>query len=242
MRIVSTLAFAALMVGANVSFATPLALWASGGWTQFADDDGTLGPGGGGQAFDAEYLYYKLDGNVLSLGLQTGFDIVDGHIVYDNQSFYAGDLALSFNNHVILGNSSTYEYAVDFGLLTKNINQVKVDAGSGTGIDPAGFYSVSAWNNQISFGQSSPFAMDAGSLITGLLTNAAGQVGSSYYRTVSFDISSLGLGSNFSFDAHWTMSCGNDVIDGRVPEPNSALLFGALLIGLVKVVSKKRKV
>lgn len=242
MRIV--LVFAALMATANTGFATPLALWASGGWIQFADDDGTLGPGGGGQTFDAEYLYYKLNGNILSLGLQTGFDVVDGHVNYQGESYYSGDLALSFDGNVILGNSSTYEYAVDFGLLTRDILQNNVDAGSGTGIDPAGLYSVSLWNNQMSFSQSSPFAMDAGSLITSLLSNTAGQVGSSYYRAVSFDLTSLGLGTDFSFDVHWTMSCGNDVIDGHVPvpEPNSALLLGALLIGLVKVVGRKRKV
>jgi len=53
--------------------------WSNNGYIQFANDDGHVGPGSGGQAFDAEYLYYKLNGNTLYLGLQTGFNIVDGN-------------------------------------------------------------------------------------------------------------------------------------------------------------------
>ena len=53
-------------------------------------------PGWGGQSFDAEYIFYRLDGNTLSVGLQTGFDILDGHVNYSGRDYYAGDLALSF--------------------------------------------------------------------------------------------------------------------------------------------------
>jgi hypothetical protein len=38
---------------------------------------------------------------------------------------------------------------------------------------------------------------------------------------------------------HWTMSCGNDVIEGRVSEPATMLLLGFGLIGLT-VVGRKR--
>lgn len=247
MKFTSILAFAVLAVTSSVSQAAPLTIWATNGWTQFANDDGQIGPGGGGQPFDAEYLYYKLNGDVLSLGLQAGFDLIDGRTDYNGHAYYAGDLALSFNG-VTLGNSTTYEYAVDFGLLTKNNSGTRVDAGSGTGVDPAGLYSVSLWNNGISYTSSQPFAMDAGSLVSGLLSNTSGRPGSgaSYYRMVSFNLASLGMsGSNFNMDAHWTMSCGNDAIDGRlsvkrVPEPTSVLLLlGALL--MVSLVVSRRK-
>ncbi len=240
MKISSILISIIFVFISNSSFAAPLSLWSSDGWQQFANDDGVgsggyVNPGWGGQTFDAEYLYYKVTGSVLSLGLQSGFDLIDGKVTYSGTNYYAGDLALSFNNGVTLGNASTYEYAIDFGLLTKDISQVNVDAGSGTGIDAAGLYSVSAWNNNISFSSSAPFAMDAGSLVSGLLSNTAGQEGTSYYRTVSFDLAALGLNdSTLLLDAHWTMSCGNDAIDGQIsvdtPEPKTFYLLLTVLL------------
>jgi len=211
----------------------------SDGWIEIAAEDnvgdgGFVDPGWGGQAFDAEFLAYKLVGNTLSIGLQSGFDLMTGKVVSGGKDYYAGDLALSFN-----GSPSTYEYAFDFGKLTKNYDGINVDADtSGSdGIDAAGLYAVpttgTGWNLGVYSGYtaSNPFAMDAGTFITTGGTNA-GQDGASYWRTVSFDISSLGLSDDFVLDAHWTMSCGNDAINGHVPEPATMLLFGTGLMGL----------
>jgi hypothetical protein len=64
------------------------------------------------------------------------------------------------------------------------------------------------------------------------------------FLSFSFDTTGLGLDpENFGF--HWTMYCGNDVIEGldpvTVPEPQPAgmFLFGMGLIGLV--VARQRK-
>ena len=223
------------------------------GWTEIAAEDnvgtgGFVGPGVGGQPFDAEYLAYKLVGNTLSIGLQSGFDLLDGHVLQGGINYYAGDLALSFN-----GTPTNYEYAFDFGKLTKNYAGAKVDADtSGSdGIDAAGLYAVSAWNLGVYSGYtaSNPFAMDGGTLVTSG-TTLAGLDGDSYWRTVSFDITALGLTNNFSFDAHWTMSCGNDAINGGanvaynppptpVPEPATMLLFGTGLMGLAGLHRRK---
>ncbi|WP_198262956.1 PEP-CTERM sorting domain-containing protein [sulfur-oxidizing endosymbiont of Gigantopelta aegis] len=240
---VSLIAFSASV------FATPMTFWDTDGWTQFANDEGhTSGPGGGGQEFDAEYLYYKKDGNTLSLGLQTGFDVVDGHLLYGNKNYYAGDLALSFDGATTIGDASTYEYGVDFGLYTEGYYNVGTGVDMGitgiAGTDDAGLYNASSWSNNIYYSsQSSPFALNGGTLVKSLLTNNYGQESDSYFRTVSFDITGLGLGSDFDIDAHWTMSCGNDNINGgfSIPEPTMLSLMGVSLLGLGFVRRRKIK-
>ncbi len=250
--------------------------WQTDGWTMFADDDGIVGPGGGGQKFDAEYLFYKYNAttNDLSIGLQTGFDIKDGHYYSSNYNddFYAGDLALSFDGNVVLGDTrvtnNSYEYAVDFGLYTEDSTGQKVYSymsGGSNGIDSAGLYRVGGWDNDISFSSSSPFAMDWGNKITSLSMNDKGagwvqrlddasKYNKSFYRQVTFNLDGItGLSDNFTVDAHWTMSCGNDAINGSiqlaqntggstpVPEPSILALFGIGAVGIFSAGWRRRK-
>ena len=230
--------------------AGPMAIWSSDGWTAMtlttAGEDGQVGPGGGGQPFDAEGLYFKQSGSLLSIGLQAGFNLETGYqwnSVSPND-YYAGDLAISFDGTGDSGNASSFEYGVDFGFETRDYDLDLVDMGSGTGIDAAGFYSVSSWNEDVytNHGAASPFAIDGGSLVSALETNAWSSevVGGdlSYSRIVTFDIASLGLSGNAGLDVHWTMNCGNDFINGSttlssVSEPSiiSLMMLSMLMIG-----------
>ena len=263
----------ALLLSASLSVNAGVVTAFDSGWTDFTtqpnstdnsgnsiptpeDQTGSFDyvyPGWGGQAFDAEYLFYRIDGNRLSIGLQTGFDIINGQQTTGNHEYYAGDLALSFDG-VTPGDSSTYEYAVDFGFNTKDYY------GGDTGTHAAGLYQVDNWNNNIYFDgaggngssnsnskdSSAPFAMSSG-----IRQNAANFTTSfgeeivngqkSYFRIASFDIDYLDISQ---IDAHWTMSCGNDAVDGTVaavPEPSVLWLFSIGFVGLLANGIRRRQ-
>ncbi len=240
-----------------VSTANAGMVTAFNGWNVLAADDGVgnngfVDPGWGGQAFDAEYLVYQLDGNTLKIGLQTGFNIIDGSQVHGGKTYYAGDLGLSFDT-----NDDTYEYAYDAGKETKNKDgdnvEADADASAGDGKDAEGIYKVTRWNEGINFDVSNPFAMDDGAIESSAFVDSgfgseaiSGEL--SYFRWVQLDLIEI-LGGNwdtFTLSAHWTMSCGNDAIEGSadvapVPEPATMLLFGTGLAGLAGLRSRKKK-
>ena len=255
-KMLRSLSALALVLASSASLAGQLPIFT--GWTVFGSEDQTgtgeykLTPGVGGQKFDAEYLFYKLNGNKLSIGLQTGFDIISdiGQYRANDRYYFGGDLALSFD-----GNKSNYEYAIDFGNLTKNYagtKKINAQSNNTSGVDTAGLYKANSWNNDIWFGESAPYSVSNGSLLlaadNGNFSQGSAANGYksdiSYFTMFTFDLSNItGLQPNFVLDAHWTMSCGNDAIDGhvalaKVPEPSPILLF---VLGLVGLVIARRK-
>ncbi len=266
--IVLVMGYSSVVCAGTISGVLDGSIWT--GWTQFQDDNvnngngedwvksnGKVNPGYGGQAFDAEYLYYKLSGNTLSLGLQTGFDIEDGKYRTGGKDYYAGDIALSFDG------TTTYTHALDFGLLTKDNGGHNVGADGGwhngnisDGIDDPGLYSVTDWNTHVisGFGSSNPFAMDGGIKVTDLTWDTGSGLtvnnnDTSYFRQVSFDVADvLQPNGDLLVNAHWTMSCGNDAINGSLnanalvpnPEPGTIALLGIGLAGLAGVGARRK--
>ena len=247
MAVVAVLALGLVLMSIP-AFATPVSEFSTvaNGWTMLADDDGVgnngfVDPGWGGQDFDAEYLFYKYNDStkMLSIGLQTGFDVDTGK----QGNYYAGDLALSFD-----GCKTYWEYGVDFGYTEQNGYS---GASVGALANGTGLYKVTEWNNDVYFHVADPFAIKSGSIIDddvasgGHFSTVAGREtvsgDLSYWRTVSFSVAGISGFTVDNVDAHWTMSCGNDVIEScsPVPEPQTLLLMGIGLLGLAFVGRKK---
>ncbi len=233
-----------VMVCCSMASATPASVFT--GWQEFADDRDDSPSGG--QAYDHEYFFYNYDESTkkLSIGVQSGFDMVNGAV----NNLYLGDLGLSFDNDTqFVDDADTgYEYAYDFGLLTKDYHRdsgsfagENVDAdtdglhGGGDGEDSAGLYEVATWNNHTrrtfhthrtpdtsDDDRVAPFAMDGGVNVAAALSNISGDEGDSYYRIAEFSVASL-LNDDGSLrvDAHIAMSCGNDVMNGGFNIPGS---------------------
>ena len=208
------------------------------GWTIIADDDGTVGPGGGGQSFDTEFLLYMIEGDTLHLGLQTGFDVTDGHQLYSGKNYWGGDLFLSVD-----GDTSVYEYAIDFGFQNCGYSFRSNVAGcDALTPDALGLYNVDTYNNDVVGGHSDSLPFQMATALPGPVgdvVTTSGAYGDTYFRTASFSLSDL-AGFDGSFDVHWTMSCGNDAIDGSAAVPETPTL-ALLVLGVIGLGFMRRK-
>jgi hypothetical protein len=201
----------------------------------YADDDGVLNtsgyvePGWGGQLFDVEYLGLYITSEQVYFGLQTGFDVSADMV----STYRPGDFALDVDG------DEMYDYAIRFSFIDGVFQGFSL-------------YNVTSWSVPV-FAISTPFEMAVGGgtmIDPAAFTGAFGSGeyannrdgGTSYVLEGSFDLALLTAYTGNDIGIHWTMECGNDVLNQNsapVPEPATMLLFGCGLIGLAAVGKKK---
>ena len=206
------------------------------------DEEGPT-PGFGGQHYDIEQIFYMyqdadpnaLTGGTLRIGLVTGFP-PEG-VVFDD--LYSGDMFLDF------GNTGGYDLAI--ATSTSGIN---LEAQGGVDSDFFGNNylndGTANWGIQdpTLFPGSTPWRVNRNAAIENQFSStvAWGQMGVHYFLEIGLqvdggleDILTNPLGG---IGLHWTMECGNDVIDVRddtpfapIPEPSTFVLLGMGALG-----------
>lgn len=197
---------------------------------QKGDLSAPLGPGVGGQLFDAEAMYYKQENNFIYLAIVTGLPQSGAQ---SNGLWYPGDIAIDF------GGDGIYEYgiktrAAEQGKFYKNLTAGDWYPGYwGSASSPTGIQNGSGtYVDTISFAYNNDYYWDENST----------DYNRHYVMEMAIPESYFGLDWMNGGRIHWTQMCGNDAIDldvPAVPEPASLALVGLGLAGLLRFRRKK---
>lgn len=205
-----------------------------------------LGPGYGGQAYDAEAMYAVFQGGKLFIALMTGHDPLTVNNPAQNK-YGAGDFAIDF------GKNGIYELGI-------NVIVNGFGVAGGVYANPAWAYGL--WDVNGNYNPGHPDTTHPTSLVGGNLigmasyaytTNGVGGYGAwksdkHFFYELSIDLGLLYAAGwdGGAFNIQWTENCANDsiVVDpGRsVPEPGSLALAGLGMIGVIRGGLRRRKV
>ncbi len=234
----------------------------------FVNGDTLIGPGGGGQSFNAEYIGLFIDDQYLYFGLKTGFNLKDG-VDYCGSQYDAGDIAIDFSQD--LATDPDFEFGIDLDderigktslwevnnwtspgftnsapfQIAKNDNDKSND-----GLFIAYATTKKNWSNMLSTGKNN---VDYFARFSGHGDSSDVFEGKIKLSLLQKKLTSINLNGDSSYYAtiHWTMSCGNDYLNktikytpdrssnNPVPEPATILLFGMGLLGAGVLGRKK---
>jgi len=200
-----------------------------------------------GQFWDTEAIYFNA--NSLTLYIVAGFDFENG-VTLGPDHVSAGDLFVTVNG-------TKYVYDLDRVGEPNASSNLAVTAGTGSYklfVDNGNGLEFLNPTIPQHFIPSSPFAHNAVNddtllgtgnyqIYTGL-TDDLGLVGGNHY-VLELSLADL-LGEGDSFDTHWTMECGNDVVKGHgrvpvIPEPATIALLGTGLAALGIARPRRRR-
>ena len=204
-----------------------------------------VGPGWGGQKFDAEAMYLTWDSTTLYLALVTGFPNTGAGIEQGGTSYSAGDIAIDF------GIDGTYEYGVEIG--NHSASYAHPNSWWGFSGDIGGVYKGITWKYSEWPGyEDVPLNMHYTVPQPTLAGNASGFTYVNTYPNIdplydhwvvetSIPKSVFGSDWNGHLRVSWTETCGNDIAAAASPEPMSIALFGIGALAALFNIRKKSK-
>ncbi len=189
--------------------------------------DWYVGPGVGGNEFDAEgmYVVYSEPDSSLCIAVVTGTP--PGGATYNGITYPPGDIAIDF------GQDGTYEIGIET-----------------TGSNAGSVVLNPDWTIPTDFPDSGPSNMVDGTgteVASVPLAYNDDTYAGHYVIEVSVPVGAFDNLWGNSFTVHWTMECGNDLLDvdytPPVPEPSTVLLLGTgLLVTLAAHRSRRSRI